>query len=180
MLMKNLSSTLIIFLFLLFVACDNKGITPEDSAVSAEEFVRLVGDGQQLENPSLLPLFKAEDIPTLLESSNNFKEIPSFPVNPFSSAIISPKYLGECLLWTIEAIRLTPDTSSWIVYPSLNSCLLKEKVEDGEIVYQRLSLTELEEAYQLYHQWWYQNQDIPFEDLREIDPLEGSGFFWKK
>ena len=53
-----------------------------------------------------LPEFLPEAIPVLLQSANDFSKITKFPVNPYTAYGPVKLTVGECLLWTIENIRL--------------------------------------------------------------------------
>lgn len=159
-------------LLLLFFSCEKETFDPGNPSV--EEFVQLISEGEYtVDYTAPLPHFKSYDIAALLRHSGNFKEVPQFPVNPISSFSGIPFRLGECLLWTVESIRITPQTAEKLSFPSLAPVLIKEGNEE------RLSEAELLEVYQLYETWWNNRKDKSFAELQSIDPLAGSGYRWR-
>jgi Domain of unknown function (DUF4943) len=122
-----------------------------------------------------LPRFSPEVIPTLLKYSNDFKEIHHFPINPLSSYGPIKLTFGECLLWTIENIRVNYGNYDKNSFPSF----IPELHIRNDINSQYLSMTQLNEVYDIYYQWWYSNQNLNFQESRKIDPLIDSQFSWK-
>jgi len=126
-----------------------------------------------------LPDFNPGDIPILLQYSNDFKEIPYFPVNPISS-LIPPKFrLGECLLWTIESIKRNYDNEEKLSkYPSFIPMLGKKEFENDPGS-QILNEVELNEVYTLYLDWWQENEHLDFELFRFDNVFEDTLYFWR-
>lgn len=163
-------------IFLFFFSCEDRSFDPSNPNVG--EFVQMLTDGEYttaVTDP--LPQFRSYDIAALLQYSNDFREIPFFPSNPISSYHPVPYRLGECLLWTIEAIRQSPPTAEQLSFPSLAPALML--TEDPENSDRRLTEEELHEVYQLYHDWWAQKQNKSFQELQSIDPLAGSAYRWR-
>ena len=75
-----------------------------------EVFVKQLKHGdfkvQSADGESPMPKFEVEDIGRLLEYADDLSVIPSFPLAPVSYSAGGKLRLGECLLWTIETIRL--------------------------------------------------------------------------
>ena len=53
-----------------------------------------------------MPKFTMEDIGRLLDYADDLSVIPSFPLAPVSYSAGGKLRLGECLLWTVETLRL--------------------------------------------------------------------------
>lgn len=123
-----------------------------------------------------LPDFTAEDIPALLHHASDFREIESFPVNPISSYAPPSFRLGECLLWVVEAIRVTDLAKNHLDYPSHHPILLRS---NNPNIVDILTIAELDEAYIHYKNWWEDNSDIDFNTLQAINPLAGTSYQWK-
>ena len=144
---------------------------------NVDEFVKQLKAGE-CDSPRRLPRFDPSDIPALLDYADDFQEINCFPINNLSS-YIPPRYLlGECLLWTIESVKINEGKDDWHC-PSWVPMLLKEEYgndpESG-----MLDNVELLEVYNLYYDWWTENsKDKEFDEFKDIDVLEGSGYFWR-
>lgn len=122
----------------------------------------------------IMPEFTSKDIPDLLKYASDTRTIAEYPLNPVSS--ISPYYtekggliLSECLLWTIEGIRIGSK------YGSLVPILRKKVSDDPNVPYQYLDTNEILIVKDLYDTWWKKHGH---GDWREIDPLEGSVYSW--
>ena len=154
----------------LFTACSKEDKTKSD----VKTFIEQVQNNKYLE--SNLPHFTPDAIPVLLEYANDFREIENFPVNPASSQGFSKKTIGECLLWTIEHIRLHYGKyNNGYQFPSL----IPELFNSSDELHYDLSISQLKEAVKLYSEWWNANTNTNFDGLRLINPLEGSGFKWR-
>lgn len=165
----------LIFIFSFF-SCEKDNFDPGNPSVV--KFVQMLNEGKYIatvEDP--LPEFKSYDIASLLDHSTSFREIREFPVNPHSSYRPSPYRLGECLLWTIEAIRKSPPTAENLRFPSLAPVLILKDAPEGSD--NRLSEAELKEVYLLYENWWNKKGGKTFLELQETDPLEGTKYRWK-
>lgn len=60
---------------------------------------------------SSMPKFTSEDIEGLLKYVEDLTVIPSFPLAPVSYSAGGKLRLGECILWTVETIRLGHNAS---------------------------------------------------------------------
>lgn len=164
-------------LLLIFFSCEDESFNPENPSVG--KFVQMLEDGEyKPPYTDPLPQFKSYDISSLLQHSKDLREIPAFPVNPISSYIPVPYKLGECLLWTIEAIRQSSPTAEQLNFPSLAPVLILEEAPEGEGD-RRLNDAELLKVHQLYVDWWEKKADKSFQELQKIDPLAGSGYRWR-
>lgn len=145
----------------------------DDSKMSdVEVFIQQVKNDKYLADS--LPEFTSDAIPVLLDYADDFSEISNFPVNPYSSHGFFKKKVGECLLWTIEYIRLYAGIyASSPGFPSLIPQLMS-----NEYPYE-LNNAQLLEVYNLYYSWWYDNKDKDFDTIRTINPLKDSGFRWR-
>ena len=163
-------------LLLLFLSCEEESFNPSNPNVG--EFVQLLHEGKYKPNiTDPLPQFRSYDIPALLKYSNDFTEVPYFHTNLISSYSPAPLRQGECLLWTIEAIRQTPPTSEELIFPSLAPVLILEEAPEGSDG--RLSKADLLKVHQLYLDWWEKKAGKNFQELQNIDPLAGSGYRWR-
>ena len=80
-----------------------------------ELFVKQLRTGkystQSPEGLSNIPKFAKEDIEELLKYAEDLTVIPSFPLAPVSYSAGGKLRLGECILWTVETIRLGHNAS---------------------------------------------------------------------
>ncbi len=119
----------------------------------------------------VVPQFDATDIPELLKYADDLSLIPTFPTLYNSNG--GKLRLGECVLWTIETIRLG--------FPaSMGSHLVYANAPNYEAMF-FLSDQELLVAAARYKSWW-ENRNYP-RTIWTIDPcfdepLCGSGFRW--
>ena len=124
-----------------------------------------------------LPDFQPGDVEKLLHYTNDFQKIEEFPVNPISSFMPPEFRLGECLLWTVESVRLNYDkTNSYDKYPSLVPQLI---IPGGTYEPQIASIDDLIRAYTLYLAWWTNNKNKNFDDFRNINPLKDAVLMWR-
>lgn len=141
-----------------------------------EQFVYLLKEGNYAASDSLgmtsFPHFTIEDIDALLPYTSDLSPIPSFPLVPVADQ--SGKFrLGECILWTIESIRLGHIASMGCKMVHVNAV-------DYEGIY-FLSDEEVLEASTLYKEWW-KNRRYPRTiwtiDPCHDEPLCGSPYMW--
>ena len=158
-----------------FLSCKKESEEQCKSEFEVHEFLQLVLNGQY-HSWDLLPIFCPDDIPILLKYANDFQEIQSFPHNPVSSYLPPRLTLGECILWTIEAIKKNYNTDHWY-YPSYHPVLCKDGSESnpGEGL---LNEQELNEVYELYFDWWSDYQINKLDTYYKKDVLSDSGFHW--
>ena len=157
------------------LSCQNDDDEDDNSHYNVHEFVQTVKDGKY--ESMNLPDFKPNDIPLLLAYANDFEEIPRFPTNPISSYYPPIFRLGECLLWTIESIKLNYDKDRKN-FPSNVPLLIKDGFgndpESG-----MLNDQELGEVYNLYFDWWSNNYNQDFDTFRYYDILKDTGYGWR-
>jgi hypothetical protein len=119
-------------------------------------------------------IFTYEEIPELLENSDNTNIIQNFPRNPLSSFYQTHVEAGAVCLWIIEGIRKNDgefNLANFNEYPSLNPLL----ESDGSISTDNLNEEEiLLEAVKCYERWWNDNS-IDLSDKLKINPLKNSG-----
>lgn len=119
-----------------------------------------------------MPDFDKDDIPQLLLYAKDTTHIKEFPVNPISSRFPyhledGSLILSECLLWTIDGIRIGKK------FPSLDPVLTKK--EGGQ--YRYLNGAELLKVLDAFNSWWKKVQDSD-KLIEEVSPLEGTAWQW--
>lgn len=162
-------------LLLAFVSCTEEVFDYNHPDV--ELFVEQLRSGRYVarttDGLTPIPKFDKEDIGELLEYADDMREIPSFPLAPVSYSPGGKLRLGECILWTVETIRLG--------HPASMGCkLVYAYADDYEGMY-FLSEKELHDAVTLYRDWW-DSRKYP-RTMWTIDPcfdepLCGSGYMW--
>jgi hypothetical protein len=142
---------------------------------TVDEFVSMLKDGSY--ESAYLPNFQPEDIERLLFYANDFQGIEKFPVNPISSFFPPELRLGECLLWTVESIRLNYDKENeFSKFPSLVPQLI---IPGGTMALQIATTGDLNRALGLYQAWWANNKTRDFNDFRNINPLKDAVLMWR-
>ena len=122
---------------------------------------------------SNMPKFTSEDIEELLKYAEDLTVIPSFPLAPVSYSAGGKLRLGECILWTVETIRLGNNAS-------MGCKMVHTDAENYEGIY-FLSDEEVLDAASRYRRWW-ETRKYP-RTMWTIDPcydepLCGSGYMW--
>ena len=142
---------------------------------NVDQFVTMIKKGTY--DSMFIPNFQPKEIERLLYYASDFQKIKSFPINTISSYMPTEFRLGECLLWTIESVRLKYDkTSGFERFPSLAPQLI---IPGGTINPQIASLDDLNRAYNLYSTWWSDNKTKDFADFRSINPLKDAVLMWR-
>lgn len=95
---------------------------------------------------SNMPKFTSEDIEELLKYAEDLTVIPSFPLAPVSYSAGGKLRLGECILWTVETIRLGNNAS-------MGCKMVHTDAENYEGIY-FLSDEEVLDAASRYRRWW--------------------------
>lgn len=140
-------------------------------------FVKQLKEGKYVtENPkglSAMPKFTVDDIGELLKYAEDLTVIPSFPLAPVSYSAGGKLRLGECILWTVESIRLKHNAS-------MGCKMVHTDADNYEGIY-FLSDEEVLDAATRYRLWW-ENRKYP-RTVWTIDPcydepLCGSGYMW--
>lgn len=156
----------LIILGTMTVSCEEKDFDLQNP--NADEFVNLLKDGTYADNVGYeLPNFSMNDIGKLIKYLNDTTIIKEFPTNPISSKLTHPKILNECIMWTIEGVRLEKK------YPSLEPCLV-DTIEN----YSRLTNKQLFELGNQYADWYNEYKISPSETLRKKDLLENTTYQW--
>lgn len=149
-----------------------------------EQFIQALKDSTY--TSSFIPYFNPEAITTLLEYADDYTPIYYFPQNHMHSYDIVNKKLGECLLWTIESIRVKyPYENPLFPYPSSVPMLVDKKyIEDASTISgidpldYRINNQQLYEVYEAYLQWWEDYNHENFEEIRTINPLDNLNYTW--
>jgi hypothetical protein len=120
-----------------------------------------------------VPKFTNDDIGLLLEYADDLTPIPAFPLALVSYSAGGKLRLGECVLWTVESIRLGQNAS-------MGCKMVRTNADNYEGIY-FLSDEEMLDAAARYHRWW-ENRRYP-RTMWTIDPcydepLCGSGYMW--
>lgn len=120
-----------------------------------------------------MPKFTTQDIEALLKYAEDLTVIPSFPLAPVSYSAGGKLRLGECVLWTVETIRLGYNAS-------MGCKMVDVDAENYEGIY-FLSDDEVLDAAARYRRWW-ESKKYP-RTVWTIDPcydepLCGSGYMW--
>jgi Domain of unknown function (DUF4943) len=137
-----------------------------------DQFVGLLKTGTYFNKVGdQLPNFKIYQIDRLTFYLKDTSVIKMFPVNPISSMLTAPKILNECLLWTIDGIRLGRK------YPSLEPCL-KDTSRSKSTGYRRLSGKELIAVSEIYTTWYNEYKRNPSETLRVKNLLKTNALRW--
>lgn len=182
--MKDLSLTLhtwgrlLLFLFLAlpFISCSNDETLDYDHP-DVDLFVKQLKSGkysvQSPDGVNQMPKFSMEDIGALLKYAEDLTVIPSFPLAPVSYSAGGKLRLGECVLWTVETIRLGCNASMGCKMVHVNA-------ENYEGIY-FLSDDEVLDAATRYRRWW-ETRKYPHTmwtiDPCADEPLCGSGYMW--
>ena len=142
-----------------------------------EVFVKQLKAGILVVHPangiSKVPRFVQEDIEELLRYAEDMTVVPSFPLAPVSYSAGGKLRLGECILWTIETIRLGHNAS-------MGCKMVHTNAENYEGIY-FLTDEEVLDAVARYRRWW-ESRKLP-KTMWTIDPcydepLCGSGYMW--
>jgi hypothetical protein len=125
-----------------------------------------------------LPLLIWEDIPKLLEISNDTTLLSSFPCNWISSHWQKECYLGVISMWMIESIRITEEKGifdPFEIYQSLNHILKLRRIDVKPTLTER---QKMDLAYNDYIKWWNRIKNLDKKEGSKIDPFEGSNIGW--
>lgn len=160
---------------LAFVSCRGEAFDCNDPDV--ELFVKQLRAGKYTalnsEGLGIVPKFKFEDIGELLEYADDLTLIPSFPLATVSYSAGGKLRLGECILWTVETIRLGHNAS-------MGCKMVHTDADNYEGIY-FLTDEEVLDAVARYRHWW-ENRQYP-RTVWTIDPcfdepLCGSRYMW--
>lgn len=152
----------------------NKNISANAENRTVEKYVDQLKKGEYKSRE--LPNFTYEDIPALLEYRNETQSITNFPVNMISSFAKPECSLGLYVLWTIESIRARAINSENLVgsFPSLNPIIQKREAPfDSEFDQGVQDIIAI-----AYQSWWEDNEQMDFEEFKNIDPLLETEYRW--
>lgn len=160
---------------LLLVACSDD--TLDYSHPDVDVFVKQLKSGKySLVNEAgvaRMPQFTMEDVPELLEYAEDLSVIPSFPLATVSYSAGGKLRLGECILWTVETIRLGHKAS-------MGCKMVHTDADNYEGIY-FLSDEEVIDAAARYRRWWEARQyprTMWTIDPCYDEPLCGSNYMW--
>lgn len=157
---------LMTILGIMAVSCDDKDFDLQNP--NAREFVSLLKSGTYVDKVGYeLPNFSMNDIGALIQYINDTTIIKEFPTNPISSKLTHPKILNECIMWTIDGIRLEKK------YPSLEPCLV-----DTIKNHSRLTNKELFELGSQYIDWYSEYKINSSAELRKKELLKNTTYKW--
>ena len=126
-----------------------------------------------VEGLNTIPRFTVDDIGDLLKYAEDLTVIPSFPLAPVSYSAGGKLRLGECILWTVETIRLGQNAS-------MGCKMVRADAENYEGIY-FLSDEDVLDAAARYRRWW-ESRKYPRTmwtiDPSYDEPLCGSGYMW--
>jgi hypothetical protein len=150
---KLFLSGLMVF-FCLLSAC--KKNDSEIQSQKVDDFISKVKSSSTFDNLDYaLPDFSDKDIGNLMKYIRDTTEVRVFPTNPISSLYTSPKILNECVMWTIEGIRLKKK------YASLQPMLLETSSP-----FNRLTKIQLIDLAVKYEEWHDEYQKNPSDAVR--------------
>ncbi|MBX2971330.1 MAG: DUF4943 family protein [Cyclobacteriaceae bacterium] len=159
--------------FILLLAC---ACTPEEFDVKnpdVDQFVRLLKNGSYEQKVGYqLPDFDVKHLEKLLQYVGDTASIHMFPGNPISSKHTNPKILNECLMWTIDGVRLENK------YPSLEAVLIDTSTYSALTGYPRISGKKLIEIGNWYKDWYQTYRANPSIELRKKNLFEQTTYQW--
>lgn len=140
---------------------------------NVDQFVSLLKiDNYSSEVGQELPNFSVQHIERLLFYSKDTTVLKMFPANPVSSKHTYPKVLSECILWTIDGIRLGRK------YPTLEPSLTDTLAYTSTKGYPRLTGKELMKVAEIYVSWYNDYKKNPSDALKKKDLLANTSYKW--
>lgn len=161
--------------FCMLTSCSEEALDYNHPDV--ELFVKQLKNGtfqiQSADGENPMPKFTVNDIGELLNYADDLSIIPSFPLAPVSYSAGGGLRLGECLLWTVETLRLGH-------IASMGCKLVHIEATNYEGIY-FLTDNEVHDAVERYRRWW-ENRQYP-RTVWTIDPcwnepLCASPYMW--
>lgn len=166
---------LLVFFTLSLVSCSKE--TLDYNHPDVDLFVKQLKAGkyatQSPDGLNSMPKFNTEDIDELLKYAEDLTVIPAFPLAPVSYSAGGKFRLSECILWTVETIRLGHNAS-------MGCKMVHTNADNYEGIY-FLSDNEVLDAAARYRRWW-EGRKYP-RTMWTIDPcydepLCGSNYMW--
>ncbi|WP_321517729.1 DUF4943 family protein [uncultured Bacteroides sp.] len=173
--MKNYIWSLLVGI-LLFTSCNGEDVdfNNPDPVAFVEQIKAGTYDTKSPYGFVEVPIFAKKDIPELITHVKDMSTIPFFPANMVTSYGPNANYrLGECIMWTIESIRVGR-------YASLGCKLIHTDVNE-HMQYAFLSDKEVKGVADLYVKWWNKVMNQPEYSLKDSfleDPLAGTNYRW--
>lgn len=182
--MKNLLNSIwnvwqagVFLLFaLLLSSCGDEAFDYEHPNVDV--FIKQLKNGKlevatRADGTALMPKFSSDDVERLLDYADDISLITSFPLATMTYATDGKLRLGECVMWTIESIRLG--------YRASMGCKMVHTDADNYEGIYFLSDAEVKDAATRYRHWWKNRKQAP--TMWTInpcfdEPLCGSGYMW--
>ena len=159
----------------LLTACSDE--TLDYSHPDVDVFVKQLKNGKySLVNEAgvaKMPQFTMDDVEELLEYAEDLSVIPAFPLATISYSAGGKLRLGECILWTVETIRLGHKAS-------LGCKMVHTDADNYEGIY-FLTDEEVLDAAARYRRWWESRQyprTMWTIDPCPDEPLCGSNYMW--
>lgn len=176
---RLMAALLVIFLstFGLFslTSCSEETLDYDNPDV--ELFVQQLKEGhlqiQTADGQASMPKFTMDDIDELLQYAEDLSVISSFPIAPVNYSAGGKLRLGECILWTVETIRLGYNAS-------MGCKMVHTDADNYEGIY-FLTDDEVIDAVARYRRWWEQRQyprTVWTIDPCYDEPLCGSNYMW--
>ncbi|WP_297273683.1 DUF4943 family protein [uncultured Bacteroides sp.] len=159
----------------LLTACSDE--TLDYSHPDVDVFVKQLKNGKySLVNEAgvaKMPQFTMDDVEELLEYAEDLSVIPAFPLATISYSAGGKLRLGECILWTVETIRLGHKAS-------MGCKMVHTDADNYEGIY-FLTDEEVLDAAARYRRWWESRQyprTMWTVDPCSDEPLCGSNYMW--
>ena len=152
-----------IYIALLLIASGSckKSETADPKIV--DQFVKEV-KADKYEGSQELPAFKIDHIDALLTHASDERLVSRFPWAPVLSYYPGQKEVGLVILYAIEVIRNPGD------YPVRGVLVVDTNDRERKVTHS--------EVLSLYQNWWAENKGKSAAQLRQLNPLEGTGLVW--
>jgi|SRR5690606_33432180 hypothetical protein len=165
--------SLLYAVLLMYMAC---ACTPEEFDLKnpdVDQFVRMLKNGSYERKVGYqLPDFGIKHLEKLIKHVNDTSVIHMFPGNPISSKHTNPKFLNECIMWTIDGIRFENK------YPSLEAVLIDTSAYSELTGYTRISKKKLAEIGNWYKEWYQAYRSAPSMELQKKNLFEQTTYQW--
>ncbi len=161
----------LLFALLSLASCETDDFDVKNPNV--DQFVIVLKKGNYFSEVGYqLPDFNDKHIGNLLDYVNDTSIVNEFPTNPVSSKYTALKILSECIMWTIDGIRLGNK------YPSLEPCLVDTTTYSELHGYARMSGQELLKISKLYINWYNEYKQNPTTELLKKNLFENTPYRW--